>query len=137
MAVVTALRAAGRDRVAVELDGREWRVLPLEAVVRAGLTVDRELDRIQLRTLARERRRLTALTVAARALRQRSFSARGIDERLRHRGVAPAQRARTVETLQRTGLVDDERFATSRAVSLAERGTATPTFSTTSSGAAS
>src|SRR6266511_748438 len=60
MAVVTALRAAGRGRVRVELDGQAWRVLPLEPVVRAGLAEGVELDRARLRTLARELRRACA-----------------------------------------------------------------------------
>ena len=37
--VVTALRARGPGRVAVELDGRPWRVLPLEAVYAGSLAV--------------------------------------------------------------------------------------------------
>ena len=37
--VVTALRARGRGRVAVELDGAPWRTVPLEAVYAAGLAV--------------------------------------------------------------------------------------------------
>ena len=39
MAIVSALRAEPRGRVAVELDGASWRVLPAEAVIRAGLAV--------------------------------------------------------------------------------------------------
>ena len=37
--VVTALRELPRGRVEVELDGAPWRVLPVDAVVRAGLGV--------------------------------------------------------------------------------------------------
>ena len=43
--VVTALRARGPGRVAVELDGAPWRVVPLEAVYGAGLVVGGTLDR--------------------------------------------------------------------------------------------
>jgi SOS response regulatory protein OraA/RecX len=121
MAVVTALRARG-GRVAVELDGRPWRTLPLEAVVRAGLAEGCELHRERARALARERRRLRALDLAARALRSRDRSERELVERLAARGVPPAERQETLATLQRVGLVDDTRLAAGRATTLAERG---------------
>ena len=70
MPVVTALRSAGPGKVAVELDGGCWRTLPLEAVVRAGLVAGGELDGGRARTLARARRRLAALEIAAAALRR-------------------------------------------------------------------
>jgi SOS response regulatory protein OraA/RecX len=120
MAVVTALRARG-SRVAVELDGSPWRTLPLEAVVRAGLAEGCELHRERARMLARERRRLRALDLAARALRSRDRSERELLEGLAARGVPPAERGETLATLQRAGLVDDARFAASRAAALAER----------------
>jgi regulatory protein len=122
MAVVTALRAAGRGRVRVELDGQAWRVLPLEPVVRAGLAEGVELDRARLRTLARELRRARALGVAGRALARRDLSERCLRERLRRAGVAPAGTDEVVGTLRRAGLVDDERFASARALALADRG---------------
>ena len=67
MPTVTALRDDRRGRVAVELDGAPWRVLPLEAVVRAGIAEGRLLDRNALRLLRRELRRAEALRVATRA----------------------------------------------------------------------
>lgn len=122
MPVVTALRAAGRGKVAVELDGERWRTLPLEAVVRAGLVSGGELDRSRARTLARERRRLAALDVAAAALRRRDRSEHDLRLRLERRGVAAAERERALGTLRRAGVVDDARFAFGRAESLAARG---------------
>ena len=122
MPIVSALRAAGRDSVAVELDGAPWRVLPLEAVVRAGLTTGADLDRGRARTLARERRRLAALTAATDALRRRDLSERGLQARLVRRGVPAVERERALETLRRAGLVDDDRFARRRAEALDERG---------------
>jgi SOS response regulatory protein OraA/RecX len=119
---VTALRAPRPGRVAVEVDGAPWRTLPLEVVVRAGLERDRELDRPRLRLLRRELRRHEALAAAGRVLRHRDHSARGLDEKLAVRNVAPAERAAALETLARAGLVDDTRFAVARAQSLAERG---------------
>ena len=56
MPTVTALRAAGRERVQVELDGRSWRTLPTSAVVAAGLHTGVELDRERARALSRARR---------------------------------------------------------------------------------
>lgn len=122
MKTVTALRSAGRQRVAVELDGAPWRTLPLEAVVRAGLAGGVLLDRPRARELARELRRLTALRTATTALQRRGRSARELAQRLEERGVAPAERERTLGTLASAGLVDDRRFARERARALAERG---------------
>jgi SOS response regulatory protein OraA/RecX len=122
MATVTALRAVSRGRVAVELDGAPWRTLPVEPVVRAGLTVGRELDRSAARALRRELRRAEALIVATRSLRTRDLSARRLAERLERAEVAPAARREIVSTLTRAGLVDDARFASARAAALAGRG---------------
>jgi SOS response regulatory protein OraA/RecX len=119
---ITALRAQRGDRVAVELDGAAWRVLPLEVVVRAALRVDAELDRPRARTVRRELRRHEALAASASTLRDRDLSTRRLEQRLERRAVSPAERARAVETLTRTGLLDDGRFARGRARALAARG---------------
>jgi regulatory protein len=84
--------------------------------------VGRMLDRETARTLARELRTTRALADATRALRYRDLSRRRLDERLAQRGAGAAARAAALETLERTGLVDDARVAASRARSLAERG---------------
>ncbi|HEY2935673.1 MAG TPA: RecX family transcriptional regulator [Gaiellaceae bacterium] len=119
---VTALRALRPGRVAVELDGALWRTLPLEVVVRAGLRVDEGLDRPRLRLLRRELRRHETLAAAGRALRNRDHSARELDRKLEQRGASAAERLGALETLERAGLVDDERFAARRAQALADRG---------------
>lgn len=120
--IVTALRARGTGRVAVDLDGEPWRVVPLEAVYGAGLAVGGALDRPTARALGRELRRLGAEAVARRALRSRDHTAASLEQRLAARGAAPAVRRDTVEAAQRAGLVDDRRFAMQRAWQLAERG---------------
>lgn len=122
MPVVTALRAERRGRVAVELDGSPWRLLPSEVVVRAGLATGLALDRHALRALRRDLRRAEALGVATSALRRRDLSSHGLAERLERAGVAPAAQTESLATLGRAGLVDDERFCRNRAASLAERG---------------
>ncbi|MBW8742269.1 MAG: RecX family transcriptional regulator [Acidobacteria bacterium] len=122
MATVTALRDLPRGRVAVELDGAPWRVLPALAVVRAGLAVGRALDRPGARALRRELRRLDAQEIAVRALRARDRSRAAVGRRLARASVAPDVRAETLELLARNGLVDDARFAVRRAEALAERG---------------
>jgi SOS response regulatory protein OraA/RecX len=121
-ATVTALRERPRGRVAIELDGAPWRVVPAEAVVRAGLGVGRALDRPAARALARELRRADALARAARALAPRDRSRQALEHRLAGAGVPPATRGEVLETLERVGLVDDARMAVSRAGHLAERG---------------
>jgi len=118
---VTALRDDRRGRVAVELDGAPWRVLPADVVVRAGLVEGRALDREALRLVRRELRRAEALRVAGRALRSRELSRRRLAERL-ERAVPPQAAAESLSTLERAGLVDDERVARARAWALADRG---------------
>jgi len=63
-----------------------------------------------------------ALDCALRALEHRDRTQLEIDRHLRARGYSDAECARTLAALRRTGLVDDERFARSRAASLASRG---------------
>ena len=88
MAVITALRERPRGRVEVDLDGRSWRLVPADAVVRTGLAVGRALDRETARALGRELRRSEALGVAAaRAPLPRLLAqpARGAARGARHR----------------------------------------------------
>ena len=122
MATVTALHPERRDRVRVELDGAPWRTLPAAAVVAAGLRVGIALDRSRTRELGRALRRAQALEAAGKALSHRDRSLAGLAAELERRGVPPQARAGAVETMSRLGYVDDERFAVSRAASLAERG---------------
>ena len=122
MPKVTRLAVERRGRVAVELDGAPWRTLPVDVVARAGLAEGRILDRPALRLLRRELRRAEALEVAGRALRRQDLSARGITERLGRASVAPAAVEESLAVLSRAGLIDDARFARTRAGSLAERG---------------
>ena len=63
-----------------------------------------------------------AVEQALRALRHRDRSTAELDARLAQRGVAPAEREQALETLERIGYVDDERFARRRAEQLADRG---------------
>jgi SOS response regulatory protein OraA/RecX len=119
---ITALRATGRGRVVVELDGAPWRTIPLEVALRAGLGAGAELDRARARVLRRELRRAEALARAGRALRARDRTSTELDHRLARTGVRPRERAEAIETLARGGIVDDERSASRRAAALAERG---------------
>jgi regulatory protein len=119
---VTALRDDRRGRVAVELDNAPWRTLPVDVVVRAGLSEGRALDRPALRLLRRELRRAEALAIAARALRARDLSEERLAQRLARAAVAPATAAESLQLLGRAGIVDDARFARRRAEALVERG---------------
>ena len=64
----------------------------------------------------------SALAVATRALARRDFSERGLRDRLRRAAVDPAEAEDALGALLRAGLLNDRRFALSRAGSLAERG---------------
>jgi SOS response regulatory protein OraA/RecX len=120
--LVTGLRERKRGRVAVELDGRPWRVLPTDAVVRAGITVGRLLDRPAARELAREVRRAKALAAATRSLAASDRSHRALEHRLARAGHSVAAREAAVASLARAGAIDDTRLAKSRAELLARRG---------------
>jgi SOS response regulatory protein OraA/RecX len=122
MPQVTAVRRVGRDRLAVELDGRAWRTLPEEAVVRAGVAVGCELTRERARALRRELRRVEAMRHAVRTLERRDHTSVSLHARLEARGVGEREIDETIEALSRVGVVDDERYASSRAVVLADRG---------------
>ena len=63
-----------------------------------------------------------AVETALRALRHRDRSAAQIDGYLEARGVSEHDRSEALATLSRTGLVDDRRFADTRAAGLAGRG---------------
>jgi regulatory protein len=119
---VTALRPRGRDRVAVEVDGAEWRVVPVQVISRAGICTGLELDRPHLRAFRRELRRSEALSAAARALRHRDLTTAELRRRLETKGTAPSVRDEAVAALERVGWVDDERYAVGRALTLAGRG---------------
>ena len=121
--VVTALRARGPGRVAVELDGAPWRVVPLEAVYGAGLAVGgdaRPADGTAARARAAAARRPGRGSAGAARARPHGGVARAAARRAGHVGVAV--RRDTVEAAQRAGLVDDRRFAIQRAEQLASRG---------------
>jgi SOS response regulatory protein OraA/RecX len=108
--------------VAVDLDGRPWRVLPTNAVVRAGLAVGSPLDRPRARELARELRRAKALAAATRSLAASDRSARALEQRLARAGHSAAAREDAIASLARAGAIDDTRLAESRAELLARRG---------------
>ncbi len=63
-----------------------------------------------------------ALEQALRALRHRERSQAELDRYLEARGVGESERRSVLETLVRTGVVDDRRYAELRASSLASRG---------------
>lgn len=63
-----------------------------------------------------------AVEAALRALRHRDLSAVDLERRLSGQGFDEEERAVAVATLQRTGVLDDRRFAELRAAALAGRG---------------
>jgi SOS response regulatory protein OraA/RecX len=119
---LTRLRRTGPGRIALEVDGRPWRVVSDEVVARCGLAVGVELDRPLLRRLRGELLRADAVESAARALARRDLARRAVTERLRRRGVPRATEETVLATLTSAGLLDDARLARARARTLAERG---------------
>jgi len=63
-----------------------------------------------------------ALECALRALHHRDRSVWELDRRLRLKGFSEPEREQAIATLLRTGLLDDQRFAEARAMTLAGRG---------------
>ena len=119
---LTAVRRSRPGRVALEIDGRPWRVVPDDVVVRCGLRAGLELGRPLLRDLRRELRRSEALDAAVRTVSRRDISAVRLRQRLDARGITSQEAEAAVETLSAAGVVDDDRLARSRARALAERG---------------
>lgn len=118
---LTGLRRSRPGRLALELDGRPWRVVPDEVVVRCRLAPGLELDRPLLREIRRELRRAEAVSTATRALAQRDLSRRRLARRLEERGVEKVTAEGVLGTLEELGLLDDARLACSRAEGLAAR----------------
>ena len=119
---LTGLRRARPGHVELEVDGRPWRTVPDDVVVRAGLSAGTLLDRSVLRRLRRELRCAEARALAARALARRDLPARRLRERLERAGVPPTTAKAMVARLAAVGLVNDARLAHARAEALASRG---------------
>jgi regulatory protein len=62
------------------------------------------------------------IEIAARALQHRDRSRRDLEERLARAGIDEDTRNDALETLERVGYLNDERFAGARAEALADRG---------------
>lgn len=119
---LTAVRRKRRGRIALEVDGRPWRVVPDDVVLRCGLAPGIELERPLLRELRRELRRAEALDAALRTISRRDASEQRLRQRLAARGVRPAEADGAVAALASAGLVDDARLARTRAEALAGAG---------------
>src|SRR5215210_278196 len=99
VARLTALRRSRPGRIALEVDGRPWRLVPDEVVVRCGLVADVELTRPLLRDLRRELHRAEAIAVSTGAVAHRDLSRRQLEGRLASRGVAPDTGAEALAVL--------------------------------------
>jgi len=62
------------------------------------------------------------IEIATRALTHRDRSRHEVDDRLARAGVDADERLEALDTLERVGYIDDERFAAARAGTLASRG---------------
>ena len=79
------------------------------------------VDRPRARRVRTELRRSEALAIAARSLRFRDHSRQSLADRLSRSRVDAATGDEALSTLERLGLVDDNRSASARAKALAER----------------
>jgi SOS response regulatory protein OraA/RecX len=91
-------------------------------VVRARLALGLRLDRQVLREIRRELHRAEALGKAARTLARRDVSEAGLRARLERGGVDKSAISEATERLRSAGVLDDRRFATTRAQALCDRG---------------
>lgn len=108
-------------RLAVELDGRPWRRVSVRVAAEAGLSPGTRLDRERARTLARLLRRERAEQLALRTLARQDVSRETLASRLARAGVGADVREDVVERATKAGLVDDARYAASRAHTLGRR----------------
>jgi SOS response regulatory protein OraA/RecX len=122
VATLTAVRRRSRGRIALEVDGRPWRVVPDDVVVRCGLAAGVALERPLLRRIRTELLRAEALEAGLRALERRDLSRARLEERLRRRRPGSGAAEEAVATLEEAGLLDDARLAHTRAQGLAARG---------------
>ena len=81
-----------------------------------------ELDRPRARRVRRELVRHEAMAKAARSVARRDLTERELAERLAQAEIPPVARSEALGRMVRTGAVDDERFARSRAETLSARG---------------
>lgn len=119
---LTAIRRARPGHVALEVDGRPWRTVPDDVVVRARLAPGMELERSVLRRVRTELHRAESLALAGRVLARRDLSTRALAARLARAGTARGAVEATVTALVEAGVVDDARVAKARAERLCERG---------------
>ena len=122
MPQLTEIRRARPGHVELELDGRPWRTVPDDVVVRCRLHAGIELDRERLRELRRELRRAEALLTAGRVLARRDVSTRRLGEQLARAHVSREAADGTIDRLAELGVLDDRRLAARRASTLAARG---------------
>ena len=120
--VLSGVRTVAAGRVALEVDGARWRVVPAEVATRLGLASGVELDRPLLRMLARELRRNDAVTAATRAVARRPRSRNAVAAELERKRIRAPEREAAVALLERYGAIDDEWLAEHRARLLAGRG---------------
>lgn len=115
---ITAVRIGGRARI-IEIDGHAWRTTSAATVRLAGI---KEGDVVSLETLQEqldeaERQALRDRALAVLGYRERSVSE--LRSKLLEDGYPSESVASTVSAFERSGLVDDERFAESVARSAA------------------
>lgn len=113
MSVITRLTTArSRDsRINIYLDGKYSFCLPVDVVVKEGLTTNQELSSGQVKALAAADRHRRCLNTAIRYLAYRPRSESEVRQRLRQRGFEDEYVEKVVADLKEQGLIDDADFA--------------------------
>ena len=121
-ATITGLRRVRPGKVAIEVDGDQWRLVSDDVILRLGLKTGESLDRPMLRRLRTQLRSEEAVLTATRALERRDLSRSALADRLARAGIAPSHQREALSTLERSGLIDDRRVACTRMRRLADKG---------------
>ena len=113
MSVITRLTTAkSRDsRINIYLDGKYTFCLPVDIVVKEGLSTNQELSSGQVKALAAADRHRRCLNAAIRYIGYRPRSESEVRQRLRQRGFEDDCVEKVVDGLKEQGLIDDTSFA--------------------------
>ncbi len=124
MSTITDLEPDPRrnGRVRLQVDGRPFCTLPVEAVIAHQLVAGRVVDESIQDLLQQAADADAALRALLRALERRSFSRKDLERRLRQRGHRPPAIAAGLDRADELGLINDGAYALHFVATRAARG---------------